>query len=146
MSHRVQPVNLVTQKQEAPRGNFVFPGMKYLARIDIDGQQVGHIAYCINPLRDRVYVSMIEVAGDHRRRGYALGALWQLWIEYQVPIMPVHEYGTSTGFWQRARQRFAAAGGQIGDELRGDTAMETEAQRWAHWVPEPEHERLIREL
>lgn len=146
MIHRAKSVSLVTQKQEAPRGNFVYPGMEYLARLDVDGQRVGHIDYSLNPLRDRVYINMIEVAGDHRRRGVALGALWQLWQAHQVPIVPVHEYSTSTGFWHLARQRFAAVGGQIDEELRGSLAMETEMQRWAHLVPEPEHERLQREL
>ena len=34
----------------------------------------------------------------------------------------------------------------IEDELRGVDQMELEQQRWLHLVPEPEHERLIREL
>lgn len=143
---RAQSLNLITQRQQAPRGNFVFPGMQYLVHIEVNGQWVGHIDYSINPLRDRVYINMIEVDAEHRRHGIALGSLWQLWQEHQVPIVPLQEYGTSTGFWHLARQRFSAAGGQVEEELRGSQAMETEMQRWAHLVPEPEHEHLQREL
>lgn len=123
----------------------VYPGSEYLANIEVDGQRVGHIDYSINPLRDRVYISMIEIHADHRRHGYALGALWQLWQEHQVPIVPLHQYGTSDEFWELARARFAAAGAAIGDELRG-ALIHDEMQRWQHLVPEPEHLRLQREV
>jgi len=72
--------------------------------------------------------------------------LWNLWRTHQLPIVPLYQYTSSDGFWYRARRRFAAAGAVIEDELRGVDQMELEQLRWQHLVPEPEHERLIREL
>lgn len=135
----------VNVHQESPRGNFVFPGVDYADRIEVEGQPVGCVEYGINPLADRLYINSIEIHPDSRRQGVGLGVLWSLWREHQVPIIPLHEFATSHGFWQRARRRFAAAGAVVGPELRGAADMDTEQARWAHLVPEPEHKRLIRE-
>ncbi|AZE52986.1 hypothetical protein C4K03_0813 [Pseudomonas synxantha] len=139
-------VYLVNRRQESPRGNFVFPGTDYLDDIEVGGHRVGHVDYGINPLGDRLYINMLEINPTHQRRGLGLGVLWNLWRTHQVPIVPLYQYTSSDGFWYRARRRFAAAGAVIKDELRGVEQMELEQQRWQHLVPEPEHERLIREL
>lgn len=136
----------VNRRQESPRGNFVFPGTDYQDDIELDGQRVGHVDYGINPLGDRLYINMLDIERAHQRQGIGLSVLWQLWCTHQVPIVPLYQYTSSDGFWYRARRRFAAAGAVIEDELRGDEKMEREQQRWQHLVPEPEHERLIREL
>lgn len=75
-----------------------------------------------------------------------MAVLWQLWCAHQVPIVPLTQYTSSDGFWERARRRISAAGAAIGDELRGVEQMAQEQQRWKDLVPEPEYERLIREL
>lgn len=139
-------VHLVNRRQESPRGNFVFPGTDYLDDIEVDGQCVGHVDYGIYPLGDRLYINMLEINPTHQRQGLGLGVLWHLWRTHQVPIVPLYQYTSSDGFWYRVRRRFAAAGAVIKDELRGVDQMELEQQRWQHLVPEPEHERLIREL
>lgn len=139
-------VNLVNRRQESPRGNFVFPGTDYLDDIEVGGHRVGHVYYGINPLGDRLYINMLEINPTHQRQGLGLGVLWNLWRTHQLPIVPLYQYTSSDGFWYRARGRFAAAGAVIKDELRGVGQMELEQQRWQHLVPEPEHERLIREL
>ncbi|KPY99085.1 N-acetyltransferase [Pseudomonas syringae] len=139
-------VSLLVQEQAVPLGSFVFPGMDYVAMLEVDGKRVGHIDYCINPLRDRLYIDKIEIYADYRRRGFALSALWQLWQKHYLPIVPLYQFGTSDGFWHKARTRFAAADAVIGDEIRGSMEMSAEMDRWQHLVPEPIHERLQREL
>lgn len=139
-------VHLVNRRQESPRGNFVFPGTDYLDDIEVDGQRVGHVDYGINPLGDRLYINMLEIVPAQQRQGIGLGVLWHLWLAHRVPIVPLHQYVSSDGFWYRARRRLAAAGAVLEDELRGQEQMALEQHRWQHLVPEPEHERLIQEL
>ncbi|MCS4315543.1 hypothetical protein M2397_005877 [Pseudomonas sp. BIGb0381] len=139
-------VHLVNRRQESPRGNFVFPGTDYLDDIEVAGLRVGQVDYGINPLGDRLYINKIEIDRAKQGQGIGLGVLWHLWLTHQVPIVPLYQFAASDGFWDRARRRFAAAGAVLEDELRGDDQMALEQQRWQHLVPEPEHERLIREL
>ncbi|WP_324729633.1 GNAT family N-acetyltransferase [Pseudomonas chlororaphis] len=146
LTERATRLQLLTQRTESQRGHFVFPGTDTLASIEVAGQRVGYVDYGINPLGDRVYINMIEVQPGHQRRGIGLAVLWQLWLTHQVPIVPLYQYGSSYGFWNLARRRFAAAGALIEEELRGFEELELAKQRWQHLVPEPEHERLIREL
>lgn len=146
MNERAARVRLVNRRQESPQGNFVFPGTDYLDDIEVDGHRVGHVDYGINPLRDRVYINMFEIDPAHRRQGIGLSVLWQLWLTHQVPIVPLSQYTSSDGFWERARHRFAAAGAQLDKEIRGEEQMMMEQQRWQHLVPEPDHLRKIREL
>ena len=137
-------VRLVNRRQESPRGNFVFPGIDYLDDIEVDGYRVGHVDYGINPLLDRVYINHMEIDPSHQLKGIGLGVLWHLWFTHQVPIVPLHQYGTSTGFWSLARRRFAAAGALIENELRTDEELQLAKQRWQHLVPESEKDRSIR--
>lgn len=146
MNEGAAAVNLVNRRQESPRGNFVFPGTDYLDEIQVAGQRVGQVDYGINPLGDRLYINMLEIDPAHQRQGIGLSVLWQLWCTHQVPIVPLYQYTSSDGFWHLARQRLGGAGGRIEAELRGSEQMEREQQRWQHLVPEPQHERLIREL
>lgn len=137
-------LQLVTQRSEAARGNFVFPGTDYLDAIEVAGQHVGQVDYGINPLQDRLYINMIEIDPARQGQGIGLGVLWQLWRTQQVPIVPLYQYTSSDGFWSLARRRFSAAGAVIEDELRGDDQMALEQQRWQHLVPESENDRSIR--
>lgn len=146
LSVAAQRVHLVNRRQESPRGNFVFPGIDYLDDIQVDGHRVGHVDYGINPLGDRLYINMLEIEPAQQRKGIGLVVLWQLWCTHQVPVVPLYQYTSSDWFWYRARRRFAAAGAVIEAELRGADQMALEQQRWQHLVPEPEHERKIREL
>lgn len=139
-------VHLVNRRQESPQGNFVFPGIDYLDDIEVDGQRVGYVDYGINPLGDRLYINMFEINPAHQRQGIGLSVLWHLWRTHKVPIVPLSQYTSSDGFWERARRRFATAGAVIGKEIRCGEQMAQEQQRCQHLVPEPEHERLIREL
>lgn len=138
-------IHLVNCRQESHRGNFVFPGTDYVDDIEVDGHRVGHVDYGLNPLHDRVYINMFDIDPAHQRQGIGLGVLWHLWCTHQVPIVPLHQYASSEGFWHRARHRFATTGAVIEAELRGDQQMELEQQRWQHLVPEAEDQRLIRE-
>lgn len=138
-------VHLVNRRQESPRGNFVFPGTDYLDDIEVGGHRVGHVDYGINPLGDRLYINMLEIAPAQQGQGIGLGVLWRLWCAHQVPIVPLYQYTSSDGFWYQARRCFAAAGAVIEDELRGVQSMELEQARWQHLVPEAEDKRLIRE-
>lgn len=145
LNARAAHVQLVTERTEAHRGNFVFPGTDTFARIELDGQLVGYISYGINPLGDRVYINEIDVDRAYRRCGIALSALWILYQTHQVPIVPLHEVGTSTSFWGVSRRRLAAAGALLEADLRCSELAKAQ-ERWQHLVPEPEHKRLIREL
>lgn len=138
-------VHLQNLRSESPRGNFVFPGTDYLDDIEVDGQRVGHVDYGINPLQDRVYINMIDITPARQGQGIGLGVLWQLLCTHQVPIVPLHQYASSDGFWYWARRRFAAADAVIEDQLRVGDQMALEQQRWQHLVPEAEDTRLIRE-
>lgn len=142
LASRVQLLNL---RSESPRGNFVFPGTDYLDDIKVNGQRVGQVDYGINPLGDRLYINMIEIDSTQQGQGIGIAVLWQLWRSHLVPIVPLSQYTSSDGFWELARRRFAAAGAQIGNELRGDEQMVMEQQRWQHLVPESEKDRFIRE-
>lgn len=71
LMERAAGVRLVTQREEACRGCFAFPGTEYDAGIEVDGQHAGKISYGINPLNDRVYIYDLTVVGDSRRRGLA---------------------------------------------------------------------------
>lgn len=138
-------LQLVIQCSESVRGNFVFPGSDISASVELAGQRVGLINYGVSPLQDRVYISEFHIAPNQRRRGLGMATLWRLSQQYRVPLTPMHEVGTSTGFWEKARRRFASAGVELTKDIRtGD--QEGEQQRWQHLIPEPEHERLIREL
>ncbi|SHN12668.1 hypothetical protein SAMN05216593_108223 [Pseudomonas asturiensis] len=145
LNERAARVQLVTERAESLRGNFVFPGTDTFARIERDGQRVGSISYGINPLGDRVYVNEIDVDHKHGRQGIGLAALWILYQAHHVPIVPLHEVGTSKPFWRIARRRFAAAGAVLETDLRCSELPQAQ-ERWQHLVPEPEHLRLQREL
>ena len=145
MSEAAARVHLVNRRRESLRGNFVYPGTDYFDDIEVDGEQVGLIVYGVSPLLDRVYISDFEISTDYHLHGFAQAALWRLWLQYQMPLTPMHEVGTSLGFWSKVRERFAAAGVVLTEDIR-TAHQESEKQRWQHLVPEPEHERLQREL
>lgn len=63
----------------------------------------------------------------------------------RTSLATLHEVGSSQGFWSKVERRFVSAGVHLQRDIRtGDQAAEQ--QCWQHVVPEPEHERLIREL
>ncbi|MDN4500143.1 N-acetyltransferase [Pseudomonas mosselii] len=138
-------LQLVELRRDCARGNFVFPGPDIAASIERAGQRVGVIHYGLSPLDDRVYISDFRIARDQQGQGLGLATLWRLWQQHQVPLTPLHEVGSSLGFWAKARQRLAAAGVELTQDIR-TAEQDGEQQRWQHLVPEPEHERLIREL
>lgn len=138
-------LQLVTLRSESVRGNFVFPGLDITAAIEHHGQRVGHVVYGVSPLQDRLYISDYKIRDSYRRQGHGLAALWCLSRQHSMPLATLHEVGTSLGFWSKVERRFAAAGVHLHRDIRtGEQAAEQ--QRWQHLVPEPEHERLIREL
>ncbi|WP_410480386.1 N-acetyltransferase [Pseudomonas sp. DCA-1] len=138
-------LQLSTLRSESTRGHFVFPGLSIVAAIEQHGQKFGWIRYCVSPLNDRVYICEFEVAYDQQRRGLGQATLWKLWQQYQVPLSPMHEKGSSIGFWAKARKRFAAAGVELTPNI--STAHQPgEQQRWKHLVPECEFERTMREV
>ncbi len=145
LDKRAAGVELITLRSECVRGNFVFPGRDIEAAVDFSGQTVGWISYGISPLKDRVYINDFHISPAHQRHGLGIAALWRLWQFHRVSLTPLHEVGSSVGFWEKARRRFAGAGVELTKDVRtGDQSREQE--RWLHMIPEPEHERLIREL
>ncbi|WP_232923966.1 N-acetyltransferase [Pseudomonas syringae] len=136
--HRVyvlaSQVKLVTRRTESVSGKFVFPGFDFVDDITVDGLSVGYVDYGISPLGDRLYINMIEIAPQHRKKGIGMSVLWILWCTDQIPIVPLNQRTSSDGFWSLARDCLAAAGGRIEAELRGTEQMECEQQRWSHLV------------
>lgn len=130
------------QRRECARGNFVFPGPDISAAFEYQGRQVGRIDFGISPLGDRLYISDFQIWFP--RQGLGLAALWRLSQHYRLPLASMHELGVFTAFWDKAERRLRAAGVHLQRNIRtGDqkAIMATSA----HLVPEPEHERLIRE-
>jgi hypothetical protein len=144
LSNRASSVHLVNQWRETHPGNFVFPGTDFVDRIQVDGQRVGYVDYGINPLGDRLYINMLDIEPNHQQQGIGSAVLWQLWLMHQVPIVPLHQYATSDGFWSRVRARFAAAGALVEEQLRF-YQLDDAKQRWQHLVPESKKDRSIRE-
>lgn len=138
-------LQLVTLRSEALRGNFVFPGLDITASIHQHGQQVGYIKYGVSPLNDRLYISDFEIRPAHQAQGFGLASLWCLSRQYGLPLASMHEVGTSKGFWAKAEQCLRAVGVHLQRDIRTGDQPALMAS-WAHLVPEPEHERLIREL
>lgn len=145
LNAKASAIQLVIERSESLRGNFVFPGPDITVSIHFNDHDVGRIDYGVSPLDDGIYISNLQIDSEFRRRGVGLAALWQLWRQYELPLTPMHEIGTSIAFWQKARRCFAKAGGELKHEIRS-AELYSEQQRWEHLVPEPEHERLIREL
>ncbi|WP_455809233.1 GNAT family N-acetyltransferase [Pseudomonas koreensis] len=139
-------VQLVNLHSESPRGSFVFPGTDVIDHVEVDGQRVGQVEYSINPLRDRLYIDMIEVSHVHQRQGIGLSVLWRLWQAHNLPIVPLDKRTSSNGFWSRSRARLGAAGALIDAELRGFDQLQLEQRRWQHLVPESVHERRMRAM
>jgi len=145
LTDRSAGVRLVTVREEAIRDCFAFPGTEYDAGIEIDGQHVGRISYGINPLNDRVYIYELKIERQHQLTGTGISVLWLLWCKYQIPLVPMSEFGTSKRFWSKARERLAAAGSELKYEIRSCEQSE-EQQRWKHLIPETPHERRIRDM
>ncbi|WP_449122222.1 GNAT family N-acetyltransferase [Pseudomonas viridiflava] len=141
-----RPISLVNERTESLPGHFVFPGTDFIDHIEVDGQRVGQVDYSISPLRDRLYINMIEVCPDRQRERIGTAVLWHLWRTYRKPIVPIEQYATSHGFWSQARARLGAAGACIEQDLRGVDQLQLEQQRWQHLVPESAHERRIRKM
>lgn len=139
LTKRLSSISVRTQHSTATqRLQFPFPGTQTYLVAERDGQRLGHVDYSVNALRDRVYINKIEVV--HLKQGVGLALLWHLWQIHRLPIVPLHEYELSYGFWDKARLRFAAAGAQLLDQLDTHQDMNEEALRWQHLVPESEVE------
>ncbi|MGE8051308.1 hypothetical protein ACQKPT_23785 [Pseudomonas monteilii] len=97
---------------------------------------MGSIEYGLNPILDRVYVHKIEVDDQYRANGHGLAALKILHDQHQVPIVPVHIWGSALGFWSKAKSALAKSGGSIAAEIRGEDEMDAETQRWERLLNE----------
>jgi len=146
LTKRLRSVSFLVQFNEfTQRGQFPFPGQHTRLGLLLEGDPIGHVDYLINALGDRVYINKIEVDATHQRQGMGLALLWHLWQVHQVPIVPLFEYELSYGFWDKARQRFRAAGAELHEQICSAFEMDEEKQRWQHLVPESEVEKSIRE-
>lgn len=145
LSAHLPTVHLDTVDISGNRQNDLHPSPHVLADIRTPaGEQVGTLMYGINPLSDRLYVFYIEIQPEARRQGYGLSVLWTLAQQHALPIVPNHIKGAALDFWRQAREVLRHVGVTITDDLRR-SQMDEEKARWAHLVPEPEFERLIRE-
>ncbi|MDU8573263.1 GNAT family N-acetyltransferase [Pseudomonas syringae] len=143
--HSSLSIRLVYSKG-TQRLTFPFPGTERFLVAVRDGKQIGHLDYTVNPLDDRVYINKVEIAPEHQHQGVGQALVWHLWQSHQIPIIPIYEYGEAVAFWTKIRSRFKAAGANVLPQLRTQEQMDEESLRWQHLVPEPEHERGIREL
>ncbi|RXU19321.1 GNAT family N-acetyltransferase [Pseudomonas syringae] len=139
-------ITLVNQVTQSEPGHFVYPGTDFIDHIEVDGQRVGQVDYSINPLRDRLYINMIEVWPDRRRERIGTAVLWHLWQVHRSPIVPLDQYAMAQEFWHQARVRLGAAGAKIDSVLRVEEHLKLEQQRWQHLVPESAHDRRIRAM
>jgi hypothetical protein len=144
MNERALSVHLTIEHSITHPQHFVYPGTDTFATVLVSGQAVGDVDFGINPLRDRVYINKIDIKRPYQRQGIGMAVLWHLWLMHNVPIVPIHEYGSSLGFWSLARSRFAAAGASIEPELRMG-GFDEEKKRWEHLIPESSIDRKIRE-
>jgi len=138
-------LQMVPLRSEALRGNFVFPGLDVTAAIEQHGQHIGTIEYGVSPLNDRLYIADFKICPAHQGQGLGVASLWCLSRQYGLPLASMHEVGTSKGFWEKAEHRLGGAGVHLQRDIRTGDQPAIQAS-WAHLIPEPEHERLIREL
>ncbi len=145
LNESASTTRLVRERVESKIG-FVYPGANFIDSIQIAEQGVGYVDYGISPLGDRLYINRIKVEPDRQLHCIGLHVLWLLWLKHGLPIVPLSHNPLSDDCWDRTRVRLAAAGAQIGEELRSDEQMMLEQQRWQHLLPKAGHESLIREL
>src|SRR5690625_2328537 len=67
-----------------------------------DGAEVGNCRYGISPLGDKLYLYSINIDPQFQHQGYGLSLLRFLYQTHGLPITPVHQFGSSNGFWAKA--------------------------------------------
>lgn len=100
----------------------------YATIFNEEGAQVGRATYAVSPFLDRVYVFEIDVACEHRRKGFATALLRYLSQTYGRPITAIKELDSAHAFWDRAR-RLKKQGIIVTTEL-AVSDMGNESLRW----------------
>ncbi len=106
------------------------PGIKATI-FDEMGALVGYASYGISPLFDRLYLYDFKIQSAMRRKGYGYQFLSELVSRHGCPIVPVHETGSSYGFWTTARAWMNANGDQILPSISA-YELHQEHHRWPH--------------
>jgi hypothetical protein len=131
-SGKCRPLPLITIRTTANYYKaLTSPGCDLKAVIgNAAGDPVGTATYALSPLGDRVYVFGIEVHAVCRRQGYALALLRYLAHTYGVPMTPIHELRSASGFWSAARHMDGM--GLILTASLSSSEMDNESIRWQH--------------
>lgn len=147
LNEKVHQLRLELHRQIQPRNPelALFVGVDCVEDIRVLGETVGYVDYSINTLQDLLHIKMIKIDCQYRHRKVALSVLWQLWLIYQMPIVPLHVYPSSDLFWQQISKHFAAAGALDLNTVRytdEDLAQWRTQQHQANQA----HEKMVHEL
>ena len=95
---------------------------------DDQGIDVGYVSYAISPLYDRVYIHMINIHENMRRKGFGTAILLFLKQIYRLEICPIQPVSGAYKFWQHAESI------KLMDlnQAIGSTGIDREAEKWAH--------------
>lgn len=80
---------------------------------------------------------MALTSNDLQDQRIGLATLWNLWHTHRITIVPIEQYASSHGLWERAPVRLSAAGARIEQGVRGDDRLALEQQRWQTWYRSP---------
>ena len=96
--------------------------------------RIARVDYGISPLRDRIYIGMIEVERSYWRQGYASSILLSIARQCSDPgqLMPItglHEWETAAPFWDTLR-RGHVQGLEVTMSVIGESERAADRQRW----------------
>lgn len=109
MTVSLPEVRLLARPVKSQAGAFAYPAPSCMALIEAGGV-VGHLHYGFSPLRDRVYVYKLEIEPDQRRQGFALSTLWNLHLQFRLPLVALQP---TSAFWCSAGVILGRAGAHL---------------------------------
>lgn len=116
---------------------FTAPSPDITATIqNANGEIVGHAAYAVSPLQDRIYFFQIEISPAFRRKGYGLAVLTHLANTYHLPITTIKETFAASSFWATVKKELASSVTMT--QTLSISEMDDEKSRWSHLQPEIE--------
>lgn len=106
----------------------------YVTHFNTSKSKVGTATYAISPLFDKLFLYEIKIEHSSQRRGYGFAFLYHLHRLYGLPIIPIHEWHTASGFWNAAR-RLSCIGLFVTPSM-SISDLDEERKQWAHFEPE----------